>query len=104
MIAVVAHHAWAFRWFTHFFGIDNEPGPFYAFWSGFGSDIGEVVLIGGLVQIYRAHTCHDDRCWRLARHPVDGTPYKACKKHHPTVPDQVTADHMARAHREAQHD
>jgi hypothetical protein len=32
---------------------------------------------------------------------VLGTPFKACKRHHPTVPDKVTADHIADAHQEA---
>lgn len=92
------------HWLSHFFGLDNLSGPFYGWWSGAGSDIGEVVLVGGLVHWYRARTCHVDHpkfCWRPGRHPVAGTPYRACKKHHPAVPERVTAAVLADAHEEA---
>ena len=36
-------------WFLHIIGSDNVSGPWYGFWSGFGSDIGELVLLGGLI-------------------------------------------------------
>ena len=93
------------NWLVHFLGIDNEAGRFYAFWSGFGSDIGEVAILGGLAGLYKRHTCHVDSprfCWHPGTHPVVGTPYRACKKHHPGVPKKVTADHITTAHQEAQ--
>jgi hypothetical protein len=78
--------------------MDNGSGPIYLAWSGWGGDLGEVVIIGALWGAYRKHTCHVDGCWRLSRHHVEGTPYIACKKHHPTVPETVTAEHIADAH------
>lgn len=78
-------------------GSQNSASRAYNFWSGFGSDIGEVVIIGGIVQLYRHHVCHVDHCFRLNRYPVDGTPYKTCRKHHPHVPTdkhKITADHI----------
>lgn len=96
MIAAV-HSFSLWTWAGHFFGVSDEGGPGYGFFSGVGSDIGEVAIIGGLVSIYRKHNCHVDGCWRVAKHPVEGTPYVVCKKHHPSVPDVVTAEHVAEA-------
>lgn len=81
--------SWMHFWYEVglFFGISNEAGPGYAFWSGVGSDLGEFALLGGLVAVYRQHSCHVDRCWRLARHKhlQDGTEIVLCRKHHPGV-------------------
>lgn len=68
---------------AHFFGLDNLSGPFYGFWSGIGSDIGELAIIGGLIQIYRQHLCHVDGCYRWGRRSVEGTPHIVCHRHHP---------------------
>ena len=74
----------------HFFGIDNLSGAYYGFWSGVGSDITELALIGAL---WRHFNCHQRGCLRIGRHPHG--PYKLCKKHHPLVPDQgPTAEHI----------
>lgn len=69
----------------HIFGLDNASGPWYLFWSGIGSDISELAIVGGLIAFWRKHTCHVGRCWRFARHAhtVDGVTYQLCSKHHP---------------------
>jgi len=67
-------------WLPHVLGIDNEAGRWYAFWSGFGSDLGELAIIGGLASIYRRHACHAAGCWRIGRHTVAGSPW--CNRHH----------------------
>ena len=72
-----------YHWLMLLTGADNESGTIYGLWSGFGSDLGEVTIIGGMIALYRRHTCHIHRCWRLAKHPVDGTGYMVCRKHHP---------------------
>ena len=78
-----------FHWFEiHSGTARGGPDPYYNFWSGFGSDLGEVVLIGGLVTLARAHNCHVKGCWRINKHPIEGTPYKVCRKHHPDVPNK----------------
>ena len=65
----------------------------YQFWSGIGSDIGELAIIGALIQVIRHSTCHQSGCWRVGKHPHG--PYKLCSRHHPTVPDgPVTAEHI----------
>lgn len=101
LAAAAAHHAFSlWTWAGHFFGTSDETGPGYGFFSGVGSDIGEVTIIGGAILFYRHHTCHVDApkfCWRPGRHPVDGTPYRACKRHHPLVEESVTAEVIAGA-------
>jgi hypothetical protein len=67
-------------WLLHLFGIDTTTGPWYAFWSGAGSDIGELAIIGGMVTLVHKHNCHQRQCWRVGRHIVDGTPW--CNRHH----------------------
>lgn len=64
----------------HWIGVDTEAGTPYAFWSGFGSDLGEVALLGAVLGAYRKHHCHEARCWRIGRHTVNGTPW--CNRHH----------------------
>jgi hypothetical protein len=90
-------------WFLHWTGTDNTGGEIYAFWSGFGSDIGEVVIIGGIVQMYRKHTCHIKGCWRLQRHAVAGTEHIVCRKHHPraSIRDGLTYEDVLADHRRA---
>lgn len=79
------------------------PDPFYNFWSGFGSDIGEVAIIGGIWMGIKKINCHVQRCPRIGHYVVDGTPYKVCRKHHPDVPSKgaLTADHISDAHANA---
>lgn len=85
------------QWFLHYTGANNESGAWYGFWSGFGSDVGEITLVGALVGVYRKNACHELRCWRLGHHPVQGTPYKACRRHHPGLPDKPRRGEIARA-------
>lgn len=89
---------WLLHWLAVHTGTVNEAGPFYGFWSGFGSDLGELAIIGGLAAVYRKHNCHVRRCWRLGRHPVAGTAFVTCRKHHPDdapSPQDVLDAHQA---------
>jgi hypothetical protein len=91
-------------WVAHVLGLDNASGTAYLLWSGVGSDLGELAIIGALFAHYKRHTCHvtDPRfCWRPGIHPVAETGFRTCKRHHPTVPDRITADHIAAAHEAA---
>lgn len=85
------------QWILHVTGIDNPAGPFYAFWSGIGSDLGEATIILAALSFWWRHTCHVKGCWRVGRHPVDGTAYVVCKKHHPD--GEPTAEHILRRHK-----
>ena len=84
-------------WLANFMGLSGT-GPVYAFWSGFGSDLGEVVILGAIVGAYRKHTCHVKGCWRLSRRPVEGTSHIVCHRHHPQgapSAQRVLDDHAA---------
>lgn len=79
-------------WLLHVMGVDDLTGPWYGFWSGLGSDLGELAIVAGLISIYTRHNCHVRRCWRIGRHPVEGTTFVVCRRHHPggaPTPDQV---------------
>jgi hypothetical protein len=56
----------------------------YNFWSGIGSDLGEVTLLTAVVAAYWHHTCHVTRCWRLGRFAHGHL--KLSAHHHPLVP------------------
>lgn len=75
-------------------------GPMYGFWSGFGADLGELAIVGGLIQVYRRHNCDVHRCWRIGHRAVPGTDHIVCRRHHPLPPPthtQVLADHREAA-------
>ena len=74
------------HWTAIHIGSVNESGPFYGFWSGFGSDISEFAIAVGIYTGVRKVNCHSRRCWRIGHHPLAGTPYHLCKLHHPDVP------------------
>ena len=58
-------------------------GTGYQFWSGIGSDAGEITLIGALVAIWSKHNCHVHRCWRLSWHPSEKYGgHVVCRHHH----------------------
>lgn len=40
-------------------------GRMYNFWSGLGSDLGELALVGAL---WRSVNCHEPGCWRPGHH------------------------------------
>lgn len=70
-----------FWWFWH-----PLAGPGYQFWSGIGSDIGEIAIVGGAIAIYRRHNCHVHRCWRLSWHAHPDHGHPVCRRHHPDHP------------------
>lgn len=89
------------RFIYDWFGVGNngQANTAYSFWSGVGSCLTYIAVLGAA---WRHLNCHSQGCWRLAKHPVDGTPYKVCAKHHPTIPNRITAAHIHDAHRDAQ--
>jgi len=70
-------------------------GRGYQWWSGLGSDFGELAIIGTILGVARRTQCHQQGCWRIGRfrhgHLV------LCHRHHPLVPDdgRITAAHIA---------
>lgn len=65
-------------WFQYITGTDNTAGRPYGFWSGFGSDIGEMAIAGA---IYKKLNCHQPGCWRIGLHPHGHL--VLCRRHHP---------------------
>ena len=60
------------------------------------------VLVSLAITAFRHFNCHVNSphfCWRFG-HPVEGTHYRACTKHHPNRPRRITAEHIARVHTE----
>lgn len=84
------------HWLSHALGLDNLSGPYYGFWSGSGSDITELALLGGLVNLARRHNCHQRRCMRVGHHPwkepQTGLTHMLCRKHHPDHPGKRARD------------
>jgi hypothetical protein len=99
MIVASSHLAeFVYRWFG--VGNNGAPNTAYSFWSGFGSCLGYLTVF---VVLWRHVNCHTHGCWRVGKHYVDGTPYKVCRKCHPTVPSRGASRSQIHAeHRDAQ--
>jgi hypothetical protein len=69
------------HWLGHLLGTDS--GPWYAFWSGVGADLGGLAIVGTSIGLYRRHKCHVHGCWRLAKQQVADTSWVVCHHHHP---------------------
>lgn len=74
------------RWWEQFL----HPGQLrtcggYWFWSGVGSDFGEITLFTAVaalaVGFYRHHNCHVDGCRRIG-HMDPVVHHPACRTHH----------------------
>jgi hypothetical protein len=91
------------HWLAVHVGVGTSPRAlyWYSFWSGFGSDIGEVAIIGGMVHFARHANCGQKGCWRFGRHnwtDAKGVVHKLCRKHHPVVDGQITGAQIAEQH------
>jgi hypothetical protein len=84
-------------WLLHVLGVDNVAGRWYAFWSGFGSDLGEAAIVGVVAGILRKHNCEVRGCWRLGRH-LTSAGHHVCRRHHPD--EQLTQQDVLDAHQE----
>jgi hypothetical protein len=93
------------HWLAVHTGTVNEPGPYYGFWSGLGSDLTEFGVIGvistGIYQLVKRYNCHEPGCWRVGTHPAVGGQFSLCYRHHPDFQGQKpTHEMIARLHRE----
>jgi hypothetical protein len=93
------------HWLAVHTGTVNEPGPYYGFWSGFGSDIAEFGILGaigtGIYQLVKKYNCHEPGCWRVGTHPAAGGQFLLCYRHHPDYHgEKLTHDLIVRIHRE----
>jgi hypothetical protein len=93
------------HWLAVHTGTVNEPGPYYGFWSGFGSDVAEFGILGaiatGIYQMVKKYNCHEPGCWRVGTHPAAGGQFLLCYRHHPDFRGvKPTHDLIVRMHRE----
>jgi hypothetical protein len=83
----VIHARLVGHWVQVHTGTIDEPGPYYGFWSGFGSDLTEFGIIGAIAtaayQLFRKYNCHEPGCWRVGNHPAAGGQFSLCYRHHP---------------------
>lgn len=66
---------------THFLDTWFLYGRGYQFWSGAGSDFGELSILIAIGMFFRHRNCHVKGCWRLG-HPNPDHGWPACRKHH----------------------
>lgn len=88
------------HWLAVHTGTVNEGGPYYGFFSGFGSDLGEVTIIGAIIATFKHHNCGVKRCWRIGKIPVEGTPHKTCHKHSTVAHHKTLHERHGREHPE----
>jgi hypothetical protein len=93
------------HWLQVHEGIVNEPGPYYGFWSGFGSDLEEFGILGAIgatvYSLVRKYNCHEPGCWRVGNHPTADGRFHLCYRHHPDFQGRKpTHEVIERLHRE----
>jgi hypothetical protein len=101
----VIHARLVGHWLEVHTGMVNEPGPYYGFWSGFGSDLTEFAIIGtiatGVYQLVKKYNCHHPGCWRVGNHAAAGGQFSLCYRHHPDYQGKKpTHELIQRLHRE----
>lgn len=85
------------HWFAVHTGTDAPGDHFYNFWSGFGSDLGEVTLIAALFGGWRHVNCHTKGCWRVGHYEVEvnGQQYRVCRACHKRAGKaKLTTEHL----------
>jgi len=105
LVAWIRDASFVNHWLAVHTGTVNEPGPYYGFWSGFGSDITEFGIIGviatGVYQVVKKYNCHEPGCWRVGNHPAAGGQFSLCYRHHPDyMGRRPTHDLIVRLHRQ----
>jgi hypothetical protein len=93
------------EWLQVHTGTVNEPGPYYGFWSGFGSDLAEFGILGAtataMYHLVKKWNCHEPGCWRIGNHPAAGGQFNLCYRHHPDyMGRRPTHDMIERLHRQ----
>jgi hypothetical protein len=101
----VIHARLVGHWLQVHTGIVDEPGPYYGFWSGFGSDLTEFAIIGTIAtaayQLFKKYNCHYPGCWRVGNHQAAGGQFSLCYHHHPDYQGRKpTFELIQRLHRE----
>jgi hypothetical protein len=92
-------------WLQVHTGTVDEPGQYYAFWSGFGSDLAEFGILGAaataVYHLVKKWNCHEPGCWRIGNHSAAGGQFNLCYLHHPDYRGRhPTHELIQRLHRE----
>lgn len=80
-------------WIEVHTGTVNEAGPYYGWWSGFGSQVQQdIVFLGPLLLVAHHLNCDVKGCKRPGPHKYekDGHVHKVCRKHHPALETKNT--------------
>jgi hypothetical protein len=77
-----AAHPWGW---LYGFGVHPYPASSSTPWtyqllSGFVPALTVLGLVTLIAGAWHHVNCHEDRCWRIGKHKVDGTPW--CSRHH----------------------
>jgi hypothetical protein len=89
---IVHPWGWAFGIGVHPYPESSSTPWTYQLYSGFLPALTVLTLLGSVLSLWHLHNCHQDRCWRLGKHRVDGTPW--CSRHQgrARTQTQVTLD------------
>ena len=110
LAVIIAATELAFTWASvaaqsqRFFGFASGGGntSHYLFWSGAGSDLGELSIVAAMATLtatlLRKHNCEVHGCWRMGRHDT-AAGHTVCRRHHPD--EKLTAQDVADAHQAA---
>ena len=84
-LAAVAWSIEAHPW-GWLYGLGVHPYPAssgtawpYQLWSGFIPALTVLTLLGAAVSYYHVRNCHHEKCWRIGKHLINGTPW--CTRH-----------------------
>jgi hypothetical protein len=85
--------------------------PYYNWWSGPGSDLGEVTLITAILTpaiiAARHRNCATRGCWRLTDQVIEDdrshVKYRRCHRHHPCIPNEHARHGILRHHMSDEH-
>ena len=96
---IVVHSADIFHMNSPFDPLHSDG---YNFWSGIGSDFGEVTILIAVLAWWKHHNCQVKGCWRIhVRTPTEAGHF-VCKRHHPAHEgDRLSVEHIVACHNEA---
>jgi hypothetical protein len=105
IVLSVTHAGPVGHWLQVHTGTINESGPYYGFWSGFGSDLEEFGILGAIgaaiYQLFKKYNCHEPGCWRVGQYSAADGQFLLCYRHHPQYHGQKpTHELIERLHRE----
>jgi hypothetical protein len=95
----------------HCHGVPCVEQPYYNWWSGPGSDLGELTLVTAIltpaIVAARHRNCATRGCWRLTDQVIEDdrshVKYRRCHKHHPCIPNEHTSHGIFRHHMSDEH-